>query len=94
MPDEVVNWIAETAILWAAKDGVRDNETEWFFIEPEECPEPEVVEVIVEKPVYLETECPVCPEVEPCAPCPIVDCPVPEPCPVPLCPDVEPVECE
>ena len=61
-------------------------------MEPEECPEPEVVEVIVERPVYIEAECD-CPDIAPCEPCAVCDCPVPEPCPVPYCPDTE-CECE
>ena len=94
MPDEVVNWIAETAIVWAQHEGIRDNETEWFFQEPEECPEPEVIETVVEVPVYLEGECPPCPEPEACDPCPIVDCPIPEPCPTPFCDELKCEECE
>jgi hypothetical protein len=31
MPDEVVNWLAETAIVWAQNNNVTDNATEWFF---------------------------------------------------------------
>jgi hypothetical protein len=100
MPNEVVNWIAESVIVWSSYNGVRDNETEWFFKEPEECPEPEVVEVIVERPVYIEAECPACLDT-PCPQplCPIVDCPVPEPCSPVICPPIptvicEPTECE
>ena len=92
MPDDVVNWIAETAIIWAQKEGVRDDDTEWFFVEPEECPEPEVVEVIVEREVFVEAECEPCQE-QTCDPCPIVDCPVPEACPFPICEECVCEEC-
>jgi hypothetical protein len=40
MPDEVVNWIAESSILWAEENDVTDNSTDWFFEEPVVCPEP------------------------------------------------------
>lgn len=82
MPNEVVNWMAETAILWAEENNVTDNSTDWFFEEPEVCPEPVTIyeEVIVEREVEVEVPCPACQE------CPVVDCPVPEACPVVVCP--------
>lgn len=48
----------------------------------------------MERPVYIEAECPACPEPSPCAICPIVDCPVPEPCTPIFCPEPKTVICE